>query len=55
VQNILQALEVPSERNPKTGFISHPALVYVLNKSGNIAYSFNNPSTRWLKEALNRL
>ena len=55
VTQILKQLNVPNQRNLKTGFISHPALVYLLNEKGEIAYSFNNPSTLWLKEALDRI
>ncbi len=55
VEEVLKSFNVAYDRNEKTGFISHPGLVYVVNEDGRISYSFNNPSRQWLKDALNRL
>ena len=55
IKKVLTEFNVPFERNKKNGFITHPALVYVLNRNGKIAYSFNNPSVKWLNDALERL
>ena len=51
VLGVLEAWQMPIERNPRDGDISHPALVYVLAGDGTIAYTFNNPSPEWLVEA----
>ncbi len=51
----LEAWEMPIERNPLDGDIAHPALVYVLAADGTVAYTFNNPSSEWLVEAVRRL
>ncbi len=55
VQAVLEAYEVPSDRDLKTGEILHPALVYVLDSGGTIAYTFNNPSAEWLIDASRRV
>ncbi len=55
VQAVLEAYEVPSDRDLKTGEISHPALVYLLAPDGTIAYTFNNPSSEWLIDASRRV
>jgi len=52
---VLDQYNVPGERDVKTGDIVHPALVYVLDQSGDIAYSFNNPSTNWLSAAARKI
>ena len=51
VQAVLEAYEVPSDRDLKTGEITHPALVYLLDQEGTIAYTFNNPPAEWLVDA----
>lgn len=55
VQAVLEAYEVPSDRDLKTGEITHPALVYLLDSGGTIAYTFNNPSSEWLIDASRRV
>ncbi len=55
VQAVLEAYEVPSDRDLKTGEITHPALVYLLDPEGTIAYTFNNPSAEWLVDATRRV
>ncbi len=55
VVKALRKLGVPSARDLKSGDIEHPALVYVLDKRGRIAYALNNPSPLWLVQAVRRL
>lgn len=55
VLTVLDAYNVPHQRNPLTGDISHPALAYVIDATGRIAYAFSNPSRSWLTEAVSRL
>jgi protein SCO1/2 len=51
----LDAYKVPHQRNLKTGDITHPSLVYVIDADGRIAYAFNSPSRSWLVEAVSRM
>lgn len=55
VERILDAYNVPRNRSDTNGDITHPALVYVIDGKGQIAYSFNNPSVQWLTEASMRV
>lgn len=55
VLSTLDAYNVPRQRDEKTGDVTHPALVYLLDREGNIAYAFNNPNVDWLKTAVNRV
>jgi len=55
VQAVLEAYEVPADRDPATGEITHPALVYLLDPQGKIAYTFNNPPAEWLVDAARRV
>ena len=55
VLGVLDAYHVPHQRNLQTGDITHPALVYIMDATGRIAYAFNNPSRAWLVEAVRRL
>jgi cytochrome oxidase Cu insertion factor (SCO1/SenC/PrrC family) len=55
VLDVLDAWQMPHERDPKTGDVAHPALVHVLGPEGKIGYSFNGPSTAWVVEAVRRL
>jgi cytochrome oxidase Cu insertion factor (SCO1/SenC/PrrC family) len=52
---VLDGHKVPRQRDGKTGDVTHPALVYVLDTTGVIAYGFNNPSVKWLSTAVERL
>jgi cytochrome oxidase Cu insertion factor (SCO1/SenC/PrrC family) len=51
---VLNAYNMPQQRDLRTGDITHPALVYVIDANGRIAYAFNNPTTAWLIDALRR-
>ena len=55
VLGVLDAYEVPRQRNLRTGDLTHPALVYLIDANGRIAYAFNNPSRAWLVEAVSRM
>ncbi len=55
VQAVLEAYEVPADRDLQTGDILHPALVYLLDANGTIAYTFNNPPAEWLIDASRRV
>lgn len=52
---VLEAYKVPYQRDAQNGDISHPALVYIIDAAGRIAYGLTNPSQRWLQEAVQRL
>ncbi len=52
---VLDAWNMPIQRDPKTGEIEHPGLVTVLAPDGTRAYSFNSPPTRWVVEAVGRV
>lgn len=54
VRGALAAYEMQSFTDG-SGEIVHPALVYIIDRTGRIAFEFNNPSPRWLTEALARL
>lgn len=52
---VLEAWNMPIQRDPKTGEIDHPGLVTVLAPDGSRAYSFNSPPVRWVVEAARRV
>lgn len=51
----LTQFRVPFERDERTGDVVHPALVYLIEPGGRIAYTFNNAPDRWLHQALERM
>ena len=55
VNAVLDAYKVPRERDEKNGDVIHPALIHVIGPQGELAYSFNNPPSAWLKEAVARV
>jgi protein SCO1/2 len=55
VLDVVRAYEVPFERNPTSGDIAHPGLVFVIDRAGRLAYTLNNPPAAWIREALARL
>ena len=55
VQSVHEEYNVPTVRNRKTGEISHPALVFLIDDRGRLAYTFNGASARWLADGLRRL
>jgi protein SCO1 len=55
VVSTLEAYKVPFTRDEKTGNVDHPALVYVIDSQGRIAFVFNNPPVDWVVTAVARL
>jgi cytochrome oxidase Cu insertion factor (SCO1/SenC/PrrC family) len=55
VTRVVTAFGVPFERDPLTGDIAHPGLVFVVDRAGRLAYTFNNPSATWIRDAVARL
>ncbi len=55
VNEVLTNYQIATKRNENDGDIVHPALTYVINKSGHIVYKFNNASPKWMVQAVNRL
>lgn len=55
VERVLDAYRVPRTRDGKTGDVAHPSLLYVVDPSGAIRYTLNNPSYRWIAEAVRRV
>ncbi len=54
VGRALDAFNVVSQRNEKTGDIDHVALVYVIDPQGRIAYALASPTAAWVVEAARR-
>ena len=54
VNALLERWNVPRGRNPQTGQIDHPALVYILDAEGRIAFA-SSGSTQALVELVGRL
>jgi protein SCO1/2 len=54
VLRVIRAWEVPFERDLRTGDISHPGLLYVVDPAGHLAYTLNNPPAEWIREAVHR-
>ncbi len=50
----LARYEVGEQRDANTGDIAHPALVYVIDRAGRIAYLLNNPPPDWIVAAWQR-
>lgn len=55
VQDAIASFKIPATRDESTGDVVHPALVYILNQEGEVAYTFNGAPTRWLVQAIGRL
>ena len=55
VVRVTAAFEVPVQRNEATGDVAHPALVFLIDAEGRIAYVFDNPPPAWIREGLRRL
>jgi cytochrome oxidase Cu insertion factor (SCO1/SenC/PrrC family) len=51
---VLEAWNMPIQRDPQTGEINHPGLITILAPDGSRAYSFNSPPIRWVVEAARR-
>ena len=46
---------VTSVRDERTGDITHPGLVFLIDADGRLAYTFSNPPAAWVQEGLRRL
>lgn len=55
VEAVRQNWGVTAERDPQTGEIVHPGLIFVVDRQGRLAYSFLNPPAAWLVDAVARL
>jgi protein SCO1/2 len=55
IQKTLDLFNVPRSRNEKTGEVTHPGLVYLVNQKGELTYMFNNPSHEWLLQAAKKI
>ena len=55
VLRVIEAYRVPFERNEKTGEITHPGLVFLVDAQGRLGYTFNNPPPSWIRQGLGRL
>jgi cytochrome oxidase Cu insertion factor (SCO1/SenC/PrrC family) len=55
VEAAIKSFEIPAGRDTKTGEITHPALVLLLDSKARLRYRFNSPSTEWLEEAVSRI
>jgi cytochrome oxidase Cu insertion factor (SCO1/SenC/PrrC family) len=55
VLRVAEVYGVPFERDEKSGDITHPGLVFVIDRTGQLTYTFNNPSVTWVREAIGRL
>lgn len=55
VTKALDGFQIKSIRNPKNGDVNHAAQVLIVNKRGQVVYSFLNPSVGWLTTAAARI
>ena len=55
VTALTDAFGVPWQRDPNTGDITHPALVFVVDGHGQLAYALNAPPQGWLAQAVRRV
>ena len=55
VLRVVDAYRVPFDRNEKSGDITHPGLVFLVDAEGRLAYTFNNPGPAWIRAGLDRL
>ena len=55
VTRVLDAFEVKRGRDEKTGEVSHPALMAVIDGDGRLAYLLSGAATDWVGEAVSRL
>lgn len=54
VTRVLDAFNVPRARDEDTGDVSHPALAYVIDGEGAVAFALEGPTLSWLPEAVRR-
>jgi protein SCO1/2 len=52
---VAAAYGVTAARDERTGDIVHPGLVFLIDREGQLAYTFANPPAAWVREAFERL
>jgi protein SCO1/2 len=55
VRRVAERYGVASMRDERTGDITHPGLVFLIDADGRLAYTFSNPPPAWVREGLRRL
>lgn len=55
VSRVVDAYQVPFQRDEKSGEIAHPGLVFLVDSRGRLAYTFNNPPPAWVRDGLDRM
>lgn len=55
VLHVLNQYRVPITRNEQNGEVTHPPLLYIIDAEGRIAYTFNNPTSDWITNAIARV
>jgi cytochrome oxidase Cu insertion factor (SCO1/SenC/PrrC family) len=55
VLDVLNKYRVPISRNEQNGEVTHPPLVYIVDAEGRIVYTFNNPTSDWITNAIARI
>lgn len=55
VNRAIKSYGVATARDQETGDIIHPAMVFVIDQRGKLAFTFNDPPSRWITQAIGRL
>jgi cytochrome oxidase Cu insertion factor (SCO1/SenC/PrrC family) len=55
VARVVDAYQVPFQRDETSGEIAHPGLVFLVDPRGRLAYTFNNPPAAWVRDGLDRM
>lgn len=55
VHRVLDAFNLPRTKDEKTGDVTHPAVVALIDQKGKIAYYFNNPTQQWIIDGTTKL
>jgi cytochrome oxidase Cu insertion factor (SCO1/SenC/PrrC family) len=55
VARVVDAYQVPFQRDETSGEIAHPGLVFLVDPRGRLAYTFNNPPAAWVRDGLHRM
>lgn len=55
VEQVIKSYGIATTRDPLTGDITHPSLVFILDKTGKLAYTFNSAPSKWIAQAIGRL
>lgn len=54
VTRVLDAFDVPRVRDEQNGDVAHPALAFVVDSEGRLAYALEGATLTWLPEAVRR-